>query len=358
MSPITRNLTSAFVRLRTEHKRKKNRFASLSLLNGSHDELAGDGLRQTDRATPVSATRRQHLLPSAHDITPPSLRPTGVVDHVHIEMSSAASHRRPSLPPIWVDVVEETQDTVGRIKERMSALQKAQQRRLLKVFGDDSRFRLPDREIEKLSENITQLFRQAEASVRQIRDSTSTAHNGAVVPPSHSEVKLRVNAQSSLATQLQALSVQFRKQQKYFAAELRKRWQPEVDSPSDLLGLGDEPKQQMRKMAEDFTEAQVAELEQMEGDVDSRNEEIAHISRNVAEMHTIFKELAILVIDQGTVLDRIDYNVEQVVEQTRDANVHLKKAEDYQRSGRATRVIIFLVVAIIVLILLFIWKHV
>ena len=44
-----------------------------------------------------------------------------------------------------------------------------------------------------------------------------------------------------------------------------------------------------------------------------------------------------LVIDQGTMLDRIDYNVEQVVHQSREANVQLQKAEKAQKSSRATR---------------------
>lgn len=39
----------------------------------------------------------------------------------------------------------------------------------------------------------------------------------------------------------------------------------------------------------------------------------------------MFKELAVLVIDQGTMLDRIDYNIEQVVHQSKEANVQLAK---------------------------------
>lgn len=34
--------------------------------------------------------------------------------------------------------------------------------------------------------------------------------------------------------------------------------------------------------------------------------------KSIEDLSTIFKELAVLVIDQGTILDRIDYNMEQV----------------------------------------------
>lgn len=48
---------------------------------------------------------------------------------------------------------------------------------------------------------------------------------------------------------------------------------------------------------------------------------------------TIFKQLNDLVIDQGTILDRIDYNVEQTVSNIQKANVQLRKVfvKEYQR---------------------------
>ena len=47
-----------------------------------------------------------------------------------------------------------------------------------------------------------------------------------------------------------------------------------------------------------------------------------------------------LVIDQGTMLDRIDYNVEQVVTQAKSANKELTKAKEAAKSGRAIKCII------------------
>ena len=36
------------------------------------------------------------------------------------------------------------------------------------------------------------------------------------------------------------------------------------------------------------------------------------LAQSIEELSEIFKELAVLVIDQGTILDRIDFNMEQV----------------------------------------------
>lgn len=46
--------------------------------------------------------------------------------------------------------------------------------------------------------------------------------------------------------------------------------------------------------------------------IKSRDEEIQRIAKSVAMLATVFKEVADMVIDQGTLIDRIDYNMEQV----------------------------------------------
>merc|ERR1712190_196384 len=98
------------------------------------------------------------------------------------------------------------------------------------------------------------------------------------------------------------------------------------------------------------------ELEAMEVNAGQGSTEITQIAASVNDLHTIFKELAVLVIDQGSILDRIDYNVEQVVHQAEQANKQLQKAERTKKgnSGRALKCICGLVVSDVILILLLI----
>lgn len=46
--------------------------------------------------------------------------------------------------------------------------------------------------------------------------------------------------------------------------------------------------------------------------ISARDEEIERIAKSVALLATLFKDVANLVIDHGTLVDRIDYNMEQV----------------------------------------------
>ena len=56
-------------------------------------------------------------------------------------------------------------------------------------------------------------------------------------------------------------------------------------------------------------------------------------------------------------LDRIDFNMEQVVEHTKEGVHQLVRAEENQKSAKATRCIICLLIAIFVMIVILIIKH-
>ena len=55
-----------------------------------------------------------------------------------------------------------------------------------------------------------------------------------------------------------------------------------------------------------FNDMQLEMLRNYESDINQRDKEIAAIAKSIGELATIFKELSVLVIDQGTILDRID----------------------------------------------------
>lgn len=42
-----------------------------------------------------------------------------------------------------------------------------------------------------------------------------------------------------------------------------------------------------------------------------REQELRNLLKSIEELNSIFKDISILVIEQGTILDRIDYNIER-----------------------------------------------
>ena len=66
----------------------------------------------------------------------------------------------------------------------------------------------------------------------------------------------------------------------------------------------------------------------------------------------LFKDLSVLVIEQGTILDRIDYNIENASVHVEKANVHLDKALTVEKSTRTRSCLICLAVAILIMVIL------
>lgn len=91
--------------------------------------------------------------------------------------------------------------------------------------------------------------------------------------------------------------------------------------------------------------------------MNERDAEITQIAKSIEELAAIFKELAAMVIDQGTVLDRIDYNMEVTIEHTKEGIQQLEKAEEHQKNSMAVRCILLLCVLIAIMLIVLIVKH-
>lgn len=75
----------------------------------------------------------------------------------------------------------------------------------------------------------------------------------------------------------------------------------------------------------------------------ARQGDIGKLVRQINELAVIFKELSILVVEQGTVLDRIDYNVSAARKQVEEGKKELDKAANAEKSTRAKSVLTCLV---------------
>jgi syntaxin 16 len=70
----------------------------------------------------------------------------------------------------------------------------------------------------------------------------------------------------------------------------------------------------------------------------------------------IFKDLQTMVIDQGTLLDRIDYNVETMYVNVKQADKELIQGAHYQKRTQKCKIILLLVLIIVALIIILIVK--
>mmetsp|Transcript_9280 Transcript_9280/g.29503 ORF Transcript_9280/g.29503 Transcript_9280/m.29503 type:complete len:312 (+) Transcript_9280:75-1010(+) len=249
-----------------------------------------------------------------------------------------------SLPPVWVDLVDEVEEAVGKIEKATRELQALHTKRLMVSF-DDSEEAL-DAEIEAKTRDATRLFRSCETSLKRIASRSDD-------DLSDSERTIRANIQRSIAMRIQGLNSDFRKSQKEYLSRLKRQKDGTADATFDFLS-GTSAEQ---AVPTGFTQQQLTAVADVESLVAERDDEIRKIAESIQELSTIFKELAVLVIDQGTILDRIDFNMEQVAEHTRKGVVEIERAEQYQKAARPRICIAILMLLNAMMLVLVVLKY-
>jgi len=70
-------------------------------------------------------------------------------------------------------------------------------------------------------------------------------------------------------------------------------------------------------------------IEDVTPDLRMRDRELTEIAKSIADLAELFKDLSVLVIDQGTLLDSVEYNIEQTSVQVAEAVKELDIATRY-----------------------------
>lgn len=103
-----------------------------------------------------------------------------------------------------------------------------------------------------------------------------------------------------------------------------------------------------------WTQEQLMFLADNTVQVQERDKAVQHILQSTVQLNQLFRDVAQLVAEQGTILDRIDFNIEHAAIKVEDGAKQLKKAEHYQRKNRNMKCILGLSGTIIFLIILLI----
>lgn len=246
-----------------------------------------------------------------------------------------------NMPPDWLARVSDVQHDILKITTKMTDLAELHKKHLLPGFDDRT-----DEEhgVEILTADITKLFHQAQVKTKKI---------GTEDKLSGEEKVIKANIQSSLASKLQDLSIQFRKNQKSYLQTLRSR-SKKVKTGSGFINFEEVDIDEYEDKG--FSEQALREVEGMESRISQREKDIKLIAKSINDLAEIFKDLSALVIDQGTILDRIDYNLEQAYIHVEEGTEQLQQASTIQKKMRTKMCIFALLILIFVVVVVILIK--
>nr|SVE84427.1 EOG090X0AQP [Daphnia pulex] len=305
----------------------------------------------TRSITEIFILMRNNAIQSRNFYSEQSISDTdSLVRHeIDVHGKSHATHVR--IPPEWTDSLEEAQYTLTKIQTRLKELSSLQNKHLLKPTFDDSMNE--EQQIDAFTQDITKMFNTCHNCIKRIQYNSTSPSLG------QAEANLAKNVVTSLVTTLQNLSNTFRsdqnaylnkiksreeRSQQFFGGTSSKDWN--YDDWTNTSSQTETPRV--------MSQQQLMLQEENSSFVEQREKEIQNVVRSIYELNSIFKEISHMVADQGTVLDRIDYNIEHTQAKVHDGLVHLQKADNYQKKNRKMVCIVGLVSTIILLIIILI----
>lgn len=105
-----------------------------------------------------------------------------------------------------------------------------------------------------------------------------------------------------------------------------------------------------------LTPDQMTLLHRSEEELRQRNDELSRMVQSMNELNDLFRDVSLLIFEQGTILDRIDSKIEVAIEEVQKGNQHLEAANEHQQSKGYYVYIGVVTLLIIVCLALIIWK--
>ncbi|KAG0647707.1 Syntaxin tlg2 [Hyphodiscus hymeniophilus] len=246
------------------------------------------------------------------------------------------------LPPRWADISDEVTEYLTDIANKSQKLEKLHQKHVLPGFDDEEVKRSEEGEIERLTQDITKGFHDCQKAIQRVESMVRESRNSGGI--SKGEETMARNIQISLAGRVQEASAGFRKKQSTYLKKLRglSGLNPNAGterSSTPLYSNYTDPSLMESDADKSYSQSTLQQTSQKQltsndSAIMQREREIMDIAQGIIELADIFKELQSMVIDQGTMLDRIDYNVERMAVDVKAADKELKVAIKPKRKNQ------------------------
>ncbi|KAI6646563.1 syntaxin-16 isoform d [Oopsacas minuta] len=264
-------------------------------------------------------------------------------------------------PPGWIGALKEVQYNMQRTRDKIRLLKSLHDKHLHQpTISFELGTADQEQEIEIITADITKLFHQSYKNLQLITAYTKQ-------PGSQQEVRLAKNVMHAVASEMQELSTDFKISQSVYLKKRKRREEQAgqlMDSNfsrgganfADDLNLSTEAdiQEDMYVVDKGFTGNQLMLVQKDTQILQHRDKEIQSIVTSLEDISEMFKDMSTMVLDQGTILDRIDYNIESTATKISEAKVQLVKAEKIQKRSRYLYVIIVLTCVLALIVVIFI----
>ena len=227
-------------------------------------------------------------------------------------------------------------------------MQNEQQKRLVVNFNDD--------EINKINKNITKIIITISSQLRTVDKLIKTFAQQNIDINNNNSIlhNIKLNMKQCLFNKLSEFTKKFKLNQ-----EINKQKYKELigeEDPTFQLKNSttiDTNNNDTNNTVDNFLMTTDNNLNLIK-----RNNDLDNLLNSVNDLADIYKDMQTLVMEQGSILDRIDYNIDVASSNVSSGKKNIEKADKYQKNNCFRNVIIILIVCIFIEGLLLIFKFI
>ena len=222
----------------------------------------------------------------------------------------------------------------------VSTLQSEQQKRLVIKFDDEDK--KLNKNIAKIVHEITQQLSICEKKIKELVKQNIESKTDNII---------KINMQHTIIQKITDFTKKFKINQELYKKKYK-----------ELVGEDDPTYEINETLRKDNNDSNNFEnflmTDNINQNLQNRDNELNQLLNSVNDLAQIFKDMQSLVMEQGSILDRIDYNIDIAASNITTGKKSLVKANEYHKNNCFRNVIIVLIVCIFIEALLLIFKFI
>ncbi|XP_050305150.1 syntaxin-1A isoform X1 [Anthonomus grandis grandis] len=221
------------------------------------------------------------------------------------------------------EMIDKIQANVEEVKKKHSAILSAPQ-------SDDK----TKQELEDLMSDIKKTANKVRAKLKVIEQGID---NEETTNKNSADLRIRKIQQSTLSRKFVEVMTEYNRTQ----TDYRERCKARIMRQLEITGRTTTNEELEEMLEQDnsavFTQGIIMETQQAKqtlADIEARHADIIKLENSIRELHDMFMDMAMLVENQGEMIDRIEFHVEHAVDYVQTATQDTKKALKYQSRAR------------------------
>ena len=210
-------------------------------------------------------------------------------------------------------------------------------------------------ENKKLGKNIRKMANQLRSELKQVEKNIHLYINEELQETSENYLLFQIkdNMSQNILSELSTFSKKFKLNQEIYSKKCKELVSEDDDKALEMyeISTNNIDNENDNNTGQNFLMGE--EPDQL---LQDRENELNEVVKNMNNLQELFKDLHLIVIEQGTILDRIDYNIDVSYDNVSKGKKKIISANENHKSSCFRNVILFLLICIFIESLLILFK--